>query len=59
MMSVCAIPTEGAPSLRFLQGWAAMLLVVFDLLRCRVVSNLLAQALPTPALRKELSSPKT
>jgi len=29
-----------------------MLLVVFDLLRCRVVSNLLAQALPTPALRK-------
>jgi hypothetical protein len=21
----CTIPTEGAPSLRFLQGWAAML----------------------------------
>jgi hypothetical protein len=24
-------PTEGAPSLRFLQGWAAMLRVLFDL----------------------------
>jgi hypothetical protein len=29
---VCIIPTEGAPSLRFLQGWAAMLLAPFDLL---------------------------
>ena len=25
------IPTEGAPSLRFLQGWAAMLRLLFDL----------------------------
>jgi hypothetical protein len=24
------IPTGGAPSLRFLQGWAAMLRVLFD-----------------------------
>jgi hypothetical protein len=23
----CAIPTEGAPSLRFLQGWAAVLVI--------------------------------
>jgi hypothetical protein len=53
MMSVCTIPTEGAPSLRFLQGRAAMLLVLFDLLRCRAVSDPLAQAFPAPALRKE------
>jgi hypothetical protein len=26
----CTIPTESAPSLRFLQGWAAMLRVLFD-----------------------------
>jgi len=26
----CTIPTEGAPSLRFLQGWAEMLRVPFD-----------------------------
>ena len=26
----CAIPTEGAPSLRFLRGWAAMLRALFD-----------------------------
>ena len=26
----CTIRTEGAPSLRFLQGWAAMLRVLFD-----------------------------
>ena len=26
----CTIPTEGAPSLRFLQGWAAMLRLLFD-----------------------------
>ena len=26
----CTIPTEGAPSLRFLQGWAAMLRVLFN-----------------------------
>ena len=26
----CAIPTTGAPSLRFLQGWVAMLRVLFD-----------------------------
>ena len=26
----CTIPTEGAPSLRSLQGWAAMLHVLFD-----------------------------
>jgi hypothetical protein len=26
----CTIPTEGAPSLRFLQGWAAMLRALFD-----------------------------
>jgi hypothetical protein len=26
----CTIPTEGAPSLRFLQGWVAMLRVLFD-----------------------------
>jgi hypothetical protein len=31
-MTVSAISTEGAPSLRFLQGWAAMLRVLFDLL---------------------------
>jgi hypothetical protein len=52
-MLACAVPTEGAPSLRFLQGRAAMLLVLFDLLRCRAVSNPLAQAFPAPALRKE------
>jgi hypothetical protein len=42
MISVYAIPKEGAPSLRFLQepalslskGWAAMLPVLLDLL-CR------------------------
>src|SRR5437660_3103470 len=33
-ISVCAIPTEGAPSLRSLQGWAAMLHVLSDLLLC-------------------------
>jgi hypothetical protein len=27
----CAIPTDGAARLRFLQGWAAMLRVPFDL----------------------------
>jgi hypothetical protein len=27
---VYTIPTEGVPSLRFLQGWAAMLRVLFD-----------------------------
>jgi hypothetical protein len=27
----CTILTEGAPSLRSLQGWAAMLRVLFDL----------------------------
>jgi hypothetical protein len=27
----CTIPAEGAPSLRFLQGWVAMLRVLFDL----------------------------
>jgi hypothetical protein len=26
----CNTPTEGAPSLRFLQGWAALLRVRFD-----------------------------
>jgi len=30
MIFACTIPTEGAPSLRFLQGWAAMLRVLFD-----------------------------
>jgi len=30
-MFVYTIPTEGAPSLRFSQGWAAMLRVLFDL----------------------------
>jgi len=32
MVSVSTVPTEGAPSLRFLQGWAAMLRVLRDLL---------------------------
>ena len=61
-MSLCTIPTEGAPSLRFLQGWAAILRVLFCLLyrtawtaptaaRERVEPP--AQAFPTPALRKE------
>jgi len=27
---VCTIPTEGAPSLRLLQGWVPMLRVLFD-----------------------------
>jgi hypothetical protein len=27
---VCTIPTEGAPSLHFLQGWLAILRVLFD-----------------------------
>ena len=30
MIVACTIPTEGAPSLRFLQGWASMLRVLFD-----------------------------
>jgi len=30
-ISVCTISTEGAPSLRFLQGWAAMRHALFDL----------------------------
>jgi hypothetical protein len=30
-ISVCTISTEGAPSLRFLQGWAAMLHALLDL----------------------------
>jgi hypothetical protein len=50
-MFVCSTPTEGAPSLRFLQGWAAMLLVPFDFL-CNCVIKPLAQAFPNPALRK-------
>jgi hypothetical protein len=50
-MFVCSIPTEGAPSLRFLQGWAAMLLVPFDFL-CNCAIKPLAQAFPNPALRK-------
>jgi hypothetical protein len=29
-ISACTIPVEGAPSLRFLQGWAAMMPVPFD-----------------------------
>jgi hypothetical protein len=33
MIVVYAIPTEGAPSLRFLQGWAAMLHALLDWLR--------------------------
>jgi len=51
IISVYAIPKEGAPSLRFLQGWAAMLLVPFDFL-CNCVIKPLAQAFPNPALRK-------
>jgi hypothetical protein len=51
MISVYAIPKEGAPSLRFLQGWAAMLLVPFDFL-CNCVIKPLEQAFPNPALRK-------
>jgi hypothetical protein len=31
-MFVCTIATEGAPSLCFLQGWAAMRPALFDLL---------------------------
>jgi hypothetical protein len=34
-MFACTISTEGAPSLRFLQGWAAMLLELFHWLRHR------------------------
>jgi hypothetical protein len=57
MMSVFIVSKEGAPSLRFLQGWAAMLLVLFCLSRraaCtaltqRGVIDTLAQAFPTPA----------
>ncbi|SRR5216683_2212774 len=30
LIFACTIPAEGAPSLRFLQGWAAMLRVLFD-----------------------------
>src|SRR5260370_8136469 len=53
MMSVCIISREGAASLRFLQGWAAMLHMLFDLLRRPARINPHAQAFPCPALRKE------
>jgi hypothetical protein len=43
--------TEGAPSLRFLQGWAAMMPVLFDWLRL-TARRPIAPASPTPALRK-------
>jgi hypothetical protein len=60
MIVVYAIPTEGAPSLRFLQepalslpkGWAAMLHALLDWLR-RDMDQPLAPAFPTPALRKK------
>jgi hypothetical protein len=42
---------RGAPSLRFLQGWAAMLHALRDLLQ-RDMDNKLALVFPTPALRK-------
>jgi hypothetical protein len=43
--------TEGAPSLRFLQGWAAMPLVPYELLG-RGLIDPSAQAFGTPALAK-------
>src|SRR5580700_8336942 len=46
----CTISTEGAPSLRFLQGWAAMLRVLCDLL-CGAIKPSM-HAFHTPALAK-------
>jgi hypothetical protein len=48
----CAIPTSGAPSLRFLQGWAAMLRVLSDF----AVDVDQTQLAPTEFLRLELTS---
>jgi hypothetical protein len=51
-LSICTIPAEGGPSLRFLQGWVAMLRVLFDLLWTRDQTHL-PPAFPTPALRNK------
>jgi len=48
-MFVCAIPTEGAPSLRSLQGWDAMLRVHVCMFVCHNTRLALA---PTAAQRK-------
>jgi hypothetical protein len=55
MILVCTISTEGAPSLRFLQGWVAMLSALIDLLWLlwRRDQTPPAQTFPTPALRTE------
>jgi hypothetical protein len=50
-ISASAIPVEDAPSLRFLQGWAALLRALFDLLRRRDQTHSV-HAFPTPALAK-------
>jgi hypothetical protein len=47
------ISTEGAPSLRFLQGWAAMLPPLFDLICSAPRDQPHVQSFPSPALRKE------
>jgi hypothetical protein len=44
----CTIPCEGAPSLRFLQGWVAMMRVLLILLWI-VGRTQMALALPAPA----------
>jgi hypothetical protein len=53
----CAIPTEGAPSLRFLRGWAAMLRVLFGFVVDARDLPTWQPAFPTPALRKKREGP--
>jgi hypothetical protein len=50
---VYAIPKEGAPSLRLLKGWAAIVHALLDLLRRAAWINTFEQAFPTPPFAKE------
>jgi len=49
----CPIPTEGAPSLRFLQGWAAMLRVLFDFCCGHVIKPIWRGHLRIPPFAKK------